>query len=108
MEPLGLLSVRDYIHTTLTAYGLVEDHPFKGADSSGKNLILKLLGKHPELAPVLVGAHYDRLIGAYQGKIRRRQAWQEAQEGRTGEPELGIHPTGSGRPGLWRSSGVVV
>ena len=27
--------------------------------------------------------------------------------GVTGAPELGIHPTKSGRRGLWRSSGVV-
>jgi hypothetical protein len=71
LEPLGLLLVRHYIHATLSAYGHEEEHPLKGASSSGKNLILKLSGKHPELAPVLVGAHYDRLIGAYQGKIRR-------------------------------------
>ena len=59
LDPLGLLLVLDYIHTTLSAYGNVEERPFEGAGSSGKNLIFKLPGKHPEPEPVLVGAHYD-------------------------------------------------
>ena len=32
---------------------------------------------------------------------------QRVSNGRNEPPELGIHPTRSGRPGLWRSTDVV-
>ena len=58
-DPLGLLAVRALLRERLGALGDLAEHPFQGGFSSGINLILKLPGLRPELAPLLVGAHYD-------------------------------------------------
>jgi len=44
--------------------------------------------------PMAIKGHRTTLKGA-------------GRDGRDGPPELGIPPTGSGRLGLWRSSGLV-
>ncbi len=56
---LGLKAVRSYVQECLTALGPVEEHGFDEGQGEGINLILRLPGRRPELAPLLVGAHYD-------------------------------------------------
>ncbi|MFN9631812.1 MAG: M20/M25/M40 family metallo-hydrolase [Cyanobacteriota bacterium] len=58
-DPLGLLAVRSLLRERLSALGPLEEHPFRRGPTSGINLILKLPGRRPNLAPLLVGAHYD-------------------------------------------------
>jgi hypothetical protein len=63
-DELGLMSVRSFVLEELQVHGEVEQHHFgKGADA-GVNLILRLPGQRPELAPVLVAAHYDGPLGS--------------------------------------------
>ena len=42
-----------------------------------------------------------------QKNALRAQRRSESRQWRNGTPELGLHPTRSSRPGLWRSTGVV-
>jgi Zn-dependent M28 family amino/carboxypeptidase len=56
---LGLMTVRSYVQEALTALGPVEKHRFQEGSGEGINLIFRLPGRQPELAPLLVGAHYD-------------------------------------------------
>jgi Zn-dependent M28 family amino/carboxypeptidase len=58
-DPLGLMSVRAYLHEQLAALGPVEEHRFQVGHEAGTNLILKLPGQNPALEPLLIGAHYD-------------------------------------------------
>ena len=58
-DPVGLLSVRSYLREQLGALGPVEEQSFGSGCDRGTNLILRLPGRHPELAPLLVAAHYD-------------------------------------------------
>ncbi|MEX1323733.1 MAG: M20/M25/M40 family metallo-hydrolase, partial [Synechococcaceae cyanobacterium] len=58
-DPLGLMSVRAYLHEQLAAFGEVEEHRFQEGSEAGINLILRLPGQQPKLDPLLVGAHYD-------------------------------------------------
>jgi Zn-dependent M28 family amino/carboxypeptidase len=63
-DELGLLAVRSFVLGQLQSHGPVEQHHFgKGADA-GVNLILRLPGQRPKLAPVLVAAHYDGPLGS--------------------------------------------
>ena len=52
------------------------------------------------------GNDYPMSVTSSKFLIRRRCSGAGV-DGSNGEPELGIAPTGSGRPGLWRSSGLV-
>ncbi|MFN5118117.1 MAG: M20/M25/M40 family metallo-hydrolase [Cyanobacteriota bacterium] len=54
-DRLGWLACRHYLLDQLGALGPVERHRFV----EGENLILRLPGRRPQAAPVLVGAHYD-------------------------------------------------
>ncbi|MCS5700963.1 M20/M25/M40 family metallo-hydrolase [Cyanobium sp. FGCU-52] len=58
-DPLGLMGVRSYVREQLEAFGTVEEHGFQEGSEAGTNLILRLPGRHTDLAPLLVGAHYD-------------------------------------------------
>jgi len=58
-DPLGLLAVRALIKERLGALGALEESPFEKGSTRGVNLIQPLPGRHPELPPLLVGAHYD-------------------------------------------------
>jgi Zn-dependent M28 family amino/carboxypeptidase len=48
----------------LQTHGPVEQHPSGAGADAGVNLILRLPGQWPELAPVLVAAHYDGPLGS--------------------------------------------
>ncbi|MFM1798106.1 MAG: hypothetical protein RLZZ117_384 [Cyanobacteriota bacterium] len=58
-DPMGLLAVRSILRERLGRLGPVEEHTFQLGSAPGTNLLLKLPGQRPELAPLLVGAHYD-------------------------------------------------
>jgi Zn-dependent M28 family amino/carboxypeptidase len=58
-NPLGLMAVRSYIRERLSALGALEEHRFEEGAGEGTNLILRLPGQRADLAPLLVGAHYD-------------------------------------------------
>jgi len=58
-DPLGLMSVRAFIHEQLAALGPVEEHRFQEGSEAGTNLILRLPGQNPRLEPLLIAAHYD-------------------------------------------------
>jgi Zn-dependent M28 family amino/carboxypeptidase len=58
-DPLGLLAVRRLLVERLGALGEVQEHRFEEGGLRGINLILRLPGLRPDLAPLLVGAHYD-------------------------------------------------
>ena len=58
-DPLGLLAVRRLLVERLGALGEVQEHHFEEGGLRGVNLILRLPGLRPDLAPLLVGAHYD-------------------------------------------------
>lgn len=58
-DPVGLMSVRSYLLRQLGALGPVEEHRFGSGADAGTNLILRLPGRQPQLAPLLVAAHYD-------------------------------------------------
>lgn len=63
-DELGLMSVRSFLLEELQAHGPVEQHHFGEGADAGVNLILRLPGQRPELAPVLVAAHYDGPLGS--------------------------------------------
>ena len=63
-DELGLMSVRSFVLEELQAHGPVEQHCFGEGADAGVNLILRLPGQRPELAPVLVAAHYDGPLGS--------------------------------------------
>ena len=63
-DELGLMSVRSFVLEELQAHGQVEQHHFGEGADAGVNLILRLPGQRPELAPVLVAAHYDGPLGS--------------------------------------------
>ena len=63
-DELGLMSVRSFVLEELQSHGPVEQHHFGEGADAGVNLILRLPGQRPELAPVLVAAHYDGPLGS--------------------------------------------
>lgn len=63
-DPLGLLAVRELLVEQLSPLGAVERHRFNEGAGDGVNLILRLPGQKPELAPLLVVAHYDGPLGS--------------------------------------------
>ena len=63
-DELGLMSVRSFVLEELQVHGQVEQHHFGEGADAGVNLILRLPGQRPELAPVLVAAHYDGPLGS--------------------------------------------
>ena len=63
-DELGLMSVRNFVLEELQTHGPVEQHHFGEGADAGVNLILRLPGQRPELAPVLVAAHYDGPLGS--------------------------------------------
>ena len=63
-DELGLMSVRSFVLEELQVHGEVEQHHFGEGADAGVNLILRLPGQRPELAPVLVAAHYDGPLGS--------------------------------------------
>lgn len=63
-DELGLMAVRSFLLEQLQAHGPVEQHHFGEGADAGVNLILRLPGQRPELAPVLVAAHYDGRLGS--------------------------------------------
>ena len=63
-DELGLMSVRSFVLEELQVHGPVEKHHFGEGADAGVNLILRLPGQRPELAPVLVAAHYDGPLGS--------------------------------------------
>jgi len=58
------MSVRNFVLEELQTHGPVEQHHFGEGSDAGVNLILRLPGQRPELAPVLVAAHYDGPLGS--------------------------------------------
>ena len=58
-DALGVMAVRSYLREQLSAVGPMEEHRFNHGPDTGVNLLLKLPGQREDLAPVLVGAHYD-------------------------------------------------
>jgi Zn-dependent M28 family amino/carboxypeptidase len=58
-DPLGLMGVRSYVREQLETFGTVEEHRFQEGSEAATNLILRLPGRHADLSPLLVGAHYD-------------------------------------------------
>jgi Zn-dependent M28 family amino/carboxypeptidase len=58
------MSVRTFVLEELQVHGPVEQHHFGEGADAGVNLILRLPGQRPELAPVLVAAHYDGPLGS--------------------------------------------
>ena len=63
-DELGLMSVRSFVLEELQSHGPVKQHHFGEGADAGVNLILRLPGQRPELAPVLVAAHYDGPLGS--------------------------------------------
>jgi hypothetical protein len=63
-DELGLMSVRSFVLEELQVHGEVEQHHFGEGADAGVNLILRVPGQRPELAPVLVAAHYDGPLGS--------------------------------------------
>ena len=63
-DELGLMTVRSYLLEQLAVHGPVGQQRFGGGADAGVNLILRLPGQRPELAPVLVAAHYDGPLGS--------------------------------------------
>ncbi|MBD2597115.1 M28 family peptidase [Nostoc spongiaeforme FACHB-130] len=61
----GHFFVQEYIRQQFSQWGSVEIHTFKVNGKSCKNLILNLSadGKHQDLPPILMGAHYDAVPG---------------------------------------------
>ncbi|WP_044500468.1 M28 family peptidase [Nostoc sp. PCC 7107] len=63
----GHFFVQEYILQELAQWGSVEIHTFKVRGKSCNNLILNLssqkTGKHQDLPPILIGAHYDAVPG---------------------------------------------
>ncbi len=53
------MAVRSYINEQLADLGPVEGHTFQDGIHTGTNLILRLDGQRNDLAPLIVGAHYD-------------------------------------------------
>jgi acetylornithine deacetylase/succinyl-diaminopimelate desuccinylase-like protein len=58
-DPVGLMSVRSFLRERFAALGPLEEQTFGSGCDAGTNLILRLPGRRPELAPLLVAAHYD-------------------------------------------------
>ena len=59
-DQLGLMGVRQMIRERLGAFGTLEEHHFHSPSAGeGVNLILRLPGRESDLAPLLIGAHYD-------------------------------------------------
>jgi Zn-dependent M28 family amino/carboxypeptidase len=63
-DELGLMAVRSFVREQMLAHGPVEKHHFGDGANAGVNLILRLSGQRPDLAPVLVAAHYDGPLGS--------------------------------------------
>jgi len=63
-DELALMAVRAYLLEQMRALGPVEQHHFGEGADAGVNLILRLPGQQPNLAPVLVAAHYDGPLGS--------------------------------------------
>jgi Zn-dependent M28 family amino/carboxypeptidase len=60
----GHFYVQNYIQQTLSQWGKVELHEFQPEARVHQNLILHLPGRQPELAPIVIGAHYDGVPGS--------------------------------------------
>jgi Zn-dependent M28 family amino/carboxypeptidase len=60
----GHFYVQNYIEQTFGQWGTVTTHEFTIKARSHRNLILKLPGRNPQLAPILIGAHYDGVPGS--------------------------------------------
>jgi Zn-dependent M28 family amino/carboxypeptidase len=60
----GHFYVQNYIEQTLSEWGQVETHEFTIKARPHRNLILKLPGHQPHLAPIVIGAHYDGVPGS--------------------------------------------
>jgi Zn-dependent M28 family amino/carboxypeptidase len=60
----GHFYVQTYIEQTLAQWGTVETREFTIKARSHSNLILNLPGRHPTLAPIVIGAHYDGVPGS--------------------------------------------
>ena len=59
------LSVREYVRDQLTRHGKVISHSFTVKGSTFENLVINIPGKgRADLAPILVGAHYDGVVGS--------------------------------------------
>lgn len=63
-DALSLLSLRSRLLERLQSLGRVQQHRFGEGAAAGVNLILRLPGQQPQLAPWLVGAHYDGPLGS--------------------------------------------
>lgn len=67
---LNHLSVREYVRDQLACFGQVSSHSFTVNSATFENLVLNIPGKPwPEKtgddpAPILVGAHYDGVLGS--------------------------------------------
>ncbi|BBD58483.1 peptidases M20 and M28 [Nostoc sp. HK-01] len=63
----GHFFVQEYIRQELAQWGSVEIHTFVVRGKTCNNLILNLssqtIGKHQDLPPILIGAHYDAVPG---------------------------------------------
>ncbi|KAF0653687.1 peptidase M28 [Cyanobium sp. Copco_Reservoir_LC18] len=53
------MAVRSYLTEQLSALGSCEEHHFCEGSEAGTNLILRIPGLEPGLAPLIVAAHYD-------------------------------------------------
>ena len=63
-HPTGLDAARRYLRSELRAMGhVVHDRPFDVHDRSALNLEVVLPGRRPELPTLVIGAHYDSVIG---------------------------------------------
>ena len=60
----GHFFVREYIARELSRWGSVERQRFLFRGHAHQNLILSLPGKTAGKAPVLIGAHYDAVLGS--------------------------------------------
>jgi Zn-dependent M28 family amino/carboxypeptidase len=60
----GHFYVQNYIQQQLQQWGQIEQHEFKISARRHQNLILNLPGRKPDLAPILIGAHYDGVPGS--------------------------------------------
>lgn len=58
-DVFGYKKIQNYLYEKMSSYGRVEKHFFPSLKVDGCNLILKIEGKNSNLAPVLIGAHYD-------------------------------------------------
>lgn len=75
-DELGLMSVRSFVLEQLQTHGQLEQHHFGEGADAGVNLILRLPGQRPQLAPVLVAAHYDGDHSVHPALTTTPPAWR--------------------------------